>query len=98
MYVQLTSSVHGIVAALKNEAKTRIFILKICKAYCEKYCRYSVRNSVNSLKVQSCKLNINKYMITSTQITNTEIFAFTAVLVFRLLSRKVLLNNCFVKK
>ena len=29
-------------------------------------------------------------MITSTQITNTEIFAFIAVLVFKLLSRKVL--------
>ena len=29
-------------------------------------------------------------MIVSTQITNTEIFAVTAVLVFRLLNRKVL--------
>ena len=34
------------------------------------------------LKVQSCKLYYNKYMITSIQITNTEIFAFIAVLVF----------------
>ena len=32
-------------------------------------------------------------MITSTQITNTEIFAFIAVVVFKLLSRKVLLKN-----
>ena len=32
-------------------------------------------------------------MITSTQITNTEIFAFLAVLVFQLLSRKVLFKN-----
>ena len=32
-------------------------------------------------------------MITSTQITNTEIFAFRAVLVFKLLSRKVLVLN-----
>ena len=40
--------------------------------------------------MQSCKLNDRKYMITSTQITNTEIFAFIAVLVFKLLSRKVL--------
>ena len=46
-----------------------------------------------SLKVQSCKLNNNKYMIASTQITNTEIFAFIAVLVFKLLSRKVLFIN-----
>ena len=30
-------------------------------------------------------------MIASTQITNTEVFAFTAILVFKLLSRKVLL-------
>ena len=40
------------------------------------------------LKVQSCKLYDNKYMITSTQITNTEIFTFIAVLVFKLLSHK----------
>ena len=32
-------------------------------------------------------------MITSTQITNTDIFAFIAVLVFKLLSRKVLFIN-----
>ena len=35
----------------------------------------------------------NKYMIALTQITNTEIFAFIAVLVFKLLSRKVLFIN-----
>ena len=46
-----------------------------------------------TLKVQSCKLRHNKYMIASTQITNTEIFAFLAVLVFKLLSRKVLFIN-----
>ena len=38
------------------------------------------------LKLQSCKLYVNKYMIASTQITNT----FIAVLVFKLLGRKVL--------
>ena len=32
-------------------------------------------------------------MITSTQITNTEIFAFKTVLLFKLLSRKVLFIN-----
>ena len=32
------------------------------------------------LKVQSCKLYDNKYMIPLTQITNTEVFAFIAVL------------------
>ena len=32
-------------------------------------------------------------MITSTQITNTEIFAFIAVIVLKLLNRKVLFTN-----
>ena len=32
-------------------------------------------------------------MITSTQITNTEIFAFIAVLVFKLFSRQLLFIN-----
>ena len=35
----------------------------------------------------------NKYMITSTQITNTEIYAFIAALVFKLLRRKTLFIN-----
>ena len=39
-------------------------------------------------KVQSCKL-YNKYIIASAQITNTEIFLFTTVLVFKLFSCKV---------
>ena len=43
-------------------------------------------------KVQSCQLCNNKY-IASSQITNTEIFAFIAALVFRLLSREVLIIN-----
>ena len=42
----------------------------------------------NCLKVQSYKLYNNKYMITSIQITNTEIFIFIAVLVFKLLNHK----------
>ena len=40
------------------------------------------------LKVHSCK-----YMITSAQISNTEIFGFIAVLVFKLLNLKVLFIN-----
>ena len=50
--------------------------------------------------VQSCKLYIKKYMIASTQITNTinkhnliTIFAFIPVPFFKLLSRKVLFIN-----
>ena len=46
-----------------------------------------------ALKVQSCKFYNNKYMIASTKITNTEIFAFIAALVFKLVSRKVLFVN-----
>ena len=48
--------------------------------------------NINILKVQSCKLYNNKHMIASTQITNTEFFVFTIVLVFKL-SRKVLFIN-----
>ena len=45
------------------------------------------------LKVQSCKFYNNKYMIAWTKISNTEAFAFIAVVVFKLLSRKVLFIN-----
>ena len=45
------------------------------------------------LKVQSCKLYNSKYMIASKQVTNTEIFAFIAVLVFKSLSHNVLFIN-----
>ena len=41
-------------------------------------------------KVQSCKLYNSKYIIASTQITNTGSFEFMTVLLFKLLSRKVL--------
>ena len=40
-----------------------------------------------------CKLRNNKHMIASTHITNNEIFAYIAVLIFELLSRKFLLIN-----
>ena len=60
------------------------------------------------LKVESFKL-YNKYMIASTQIPNTKMFAFIALLVLKLLSRKVLFRNrkdnkncqkvgCFLRK
>ena len=48
--------------------------------------------TVVCLEVQSCK-SYNKYMIASAQITNSEIFAFIAVLAFKLLSRKDLFIN-----
>ena len=40
-----------------------------------------------TLQLQSCELYINKYMIVLTQITNTEVFAFIAVLFFKLFTR-----------
>ena len=47
----------------------------------------------NVLKVESCKLYNNKYMITLTQLANTDIFASISVRVLKLLSRKVLFIN-----
>ena len=41
-------------------------------------------NKKLELKMQSYKLYNNKYMYTSTQITNTGTFTFIAVLVFKL--------------
>ena len=41
------------------------------------------------LKVQSWRLYNSKYMIDSTEITNTEIFAIIAFLAFKLLRLKV---------
>ena len=56
--------------------------------------RFAAGNYKLNLNLQSCKLFNNKYMIASTQITNTEIFALITVLVFKLLSCKVL----FIKR
>ena len=45
------------------------------------------------LKLQSCNSCNNKHMMTLIQISNTETFAFKVILVFELLSRKVLFIN-----
>ena len=45
------------------------------------------------LKVQSCKLYNNKYMIASTQKTNAKTFTFIVALVFKVFSRKCLFIN-----
>ena len=50
-------------------------------------------SAIIALKVQSCKLHSKKCIIASTQIRNTDIFAFIAVLVFKLLSPKLLFIN-----
>ena len=54
-------------------------------AYFQKLCLFNFLQPAvwNNLKGQSCKLYYDKYMIASTQITNTEIFPFIAVLVFK---------------
>ena len=75
--------------AWKRFAVDQIYILK--KKPNEKQILSSNENE--ALKVESCKLYNNKYMITLTQIGNSEIFAFIAVLVFKLLSHKVLFIN-----
>ena len=54
---------------------------------------FMYKSAFSWLKVQSCKLCNNKYMITSTQITNSEVVTFMAVLVYKLFSRKVLFIN-----
>ena len=46
-----------------------------------------------TLKFQSCKFYKNKYMIASTQITNSDIFAFIAVIAYKLLCHTVLFIN-----
>ena len=50
-------------------------------------------SDITQVKGTVMQIIYNKYMIVSTQITNTEIFAFIAALIFKLLSRKVLFIN-----
>ena len=45
------------------------------------------------LKVQSCKLDNNKYMIASTQTRSTEIFVLIDVLMIKLVSGKIFFIN-----
>ena len=46
-----------------------------------------------NLKLQSCKLYNDKYMIAPIQLANIEVFTFIAVLVSKLLCGKVLFIN-----
>ena len=50
-------------------------------------------NLMIALKMQSCKLYNNKYIIAFTQVTITEIFVFKAVVFFKLLNHDVLLQT-----
>ena len=48
---------------------------------------------VNAEALKGTVIQISQYMIASTQITNTETFAFIAVLVFKLMSSIVLFTK-----
>ena len=74
-----------------NETVIIGYLLHICSMFYIKL-RKSEKHSPD-FKGQSCKLYNSKYTIASTQITNSEIFAFVTVLIFKLLSRKVLFIN-----
>ena len=50
-------------------------------------------NLMIALKVQSCTLYNNKYIIVLAQIRHTDIFTFKAVVVFKLLNHDVLFKN-----
>ena len=67
------------------------YLLHICSMFYIKLSK-SEKHSPD-FKGQSCNLYNNKCMIASPQLTNSEIFAFIAVLIFKLLSRKVLFIN-----
>ena len=62
----------------------------MCDWFVDKKLSVHFGEDKTKLKLQSCKLYNNKYMIALTQITNTEIFAFVAALVFKLFACKVL--------
>ena len=64
---------------MNNAAKTEIF--------------RKIKPLFTNLKLQSCKLYNDKYMIAPIQLANIEVFAFIAVLVSKLLCRKVLFIN-----
>ena len=67
--------------------------LRCIRFKCTKARNLDKINNWTTLETQSCKLYNNKCMIPLTQITNFEIFTFIAVLVFKLLSPKVLFIN-----
>ena len=79
------------------ESEFRLCRMKLCSS--DRARRHDIYWFVSSiydlvcLTVHSYKLYNNKYMIASRQMTNTEISAFMAVLVFTLLSLKVLFIN-----
>ena len=79
---------------IKKHASKQVLSWYRKKSFIKKNLEFhKIKISYENLKVQLCKLYNNKYMITSKQITNTEIFAFIAVVVFKLLSRKILFIN-----
>ena len=78
---QSFTPVHRIVMVIRNSS---VFFKSLYRCLDKSDC---------TLKVQSCKLYNNKYMTSSTQTKNIDIVSFIAVLVFKLLSHKVLFIN-----
>ena len=62
--------------AASSEIKTKSNSLKNIKKYEKKILMNDISGALQ-LKVQTCKLYNNKYIIASTQITNTEILKIT---------------------
>ena len=79
--------------AQASKAKLYRFTSAALKSLHQNFLPSKVPYKLYILNVQSCKTYNNKYIITSTQITNTDIFAFVAVLYFKLLICKVLSIN-----
>ena len=92
MDIKGTSSRLEVFNFIKKETLAQVFSCEFCEISKNTFLSRTPPVAA-SVKVQSYKLHNNKYMIASTQITNTEIFAFIGVLVFKLLSRKVLFIN-----
>ena len=74
----------------RSETRKCTFSLLLVRFFLLKCFSFS---KVLILKVQSCKLYNNKYMVPSIQVGNTEIFVFIAVLDFKLFSRKLFFIN-----
>ena len=75
----------------KTYARSNLLIFALCGYSQTPICTLNEwtdkRTFCFRLKSQSCKFHNNKYMIASIQIKNTDIYAFTTILVFKLLNR-----------
>ena len=98
-------SVKMLIKYIYTNAKIRIYhvgiyLLKVNNensrtscVICSKLTNKHQNDIIDIKKLQSCKLYNKQYIIASTRINNTEIFTLIAILVFTLLSCKVLFMN-----